>query len=74
MEYNDFTTKELDYILKGLYNIQQSYGGGYVLYEHNKNVQLIIEKIKKNQEEELMADLEDLDKMVEQSILKDRSE
>ena len=44
-----FNKKELSYILKGLYNIQQSYSGynGFCIYDlkNFKNVRAIISKI-----------------------------
>ncbi len=53
MEQTTFNKKELGYILKGLYNIQQSYGGGYPnlvgkeRVEKFKDVRAIIKKIQK---------------------------
>jgi hypothetical protein len=44
-----FNKKELSYILKGLYNVQQSYSGynGFCIYDlkNFKNVRAIISKI-----------------------------
>jgi len=45
-----FNKKELSYILKGLYSVQQSYSGynGFCIYDlkNFKNVRAIISKIK----------------------------
>tara|TARA_R100001463_G_scaffold7325_3_gene23093 strand:+ start:185 stop:349 length:165 start_codon:yes stop_codon:yes gene_type:complete len=45
-----FNKKELDYILRGLYSMQQSYGGGYPHISNErlakfKDVRTIIKKI-----------------------------
>ena len=51
MKNMNFDKEELVYIMRGLYGMQQSYGGGYfphedkAKYKHFKNVRSIIEKI-----------------------------
>ncbi len=55
MKNMTFNKEELVYIMRGLYGMQQSYGGGYfphedkVKYKHFKNVRSIIEKVEVEQ-------------------------
>ena len=57
MKKTTFNKKELSYILKGLYNMQQSYGGGYPhlvgkeMFAKFKYVRSIINKIQNNKEQ-----------------------